>query len=164
MLTVRRYPCGATLDFPTSTFTTSERIPEVDWNRDRPDQPELARAQLAQSAAWKLPVELYSNWTHPSNDIEPQDIAQRVISDCSVCASIVVCLAHHKRFSSKVRPLGLFGRRCLNMAQLGQSSLHQYIGVNSEGSPAPCLYDAEFNFNGSSRRVSLQSTYILTRI
>jgi calpain-7 len=60
------------------------------------------RRSLRSSAIWKLPAELCSNWTHSSNDVEPQDIAQRIISDCSVCASIVVCLAHHKRFSSKV--------------------------------------------------------------
>lgn len=89
--------------------------PEVDWNRDQPDQPELAQAQLAHLASWKLPAELCTNWTHSSNDVEPQHIAQRIISDCSVCASIVVCLAHHKRFSSKVHLLGLFGHRRLSM-------------------------------------------------
>ena len=87
--------------------------PEVDEDRDRPDQPELAQAQLAQSATWKLPAELCPDWSHSSNDIQPQDIAQRVVSDCSVCASIVVCLAHHKRFSSKVRLLEPSGSRDL---------------------------------------------------
>lgn len=83
--------------------------PAADRDRDHPDQPELAQAQLAQPAAWKLPAELYPSWANSSDDVEPQDIAQRIVSDCSVCASIVVCLAHHKRFSSKVRLLGLFG-------------------------------------------------------
>lgn len=89
--------------------------PEVDLDRDHPDQPELARVQLAQSATWKLPAELCPDWTHSSNDVEPQDIAQRIISDCSVCASIVVCLAHHKRFSSKVSLPGISSHRCLIM-------------------------------------------------
>ncbi|KAF9653758.1 cysteine proteinase [Thelephora ganbajun] len=111
-------------------------------SEDHPDQPELAQAQLAQSATWKFPAELCSNWTHSSNNVEPQDIAQRIISDCSVCASIVVCLAHHKRFSSK----------------LGQSSLHRRPGVHSDGSPTLCLYDAEFHFNGSSRRIVIDDT------
>lgn len=90
--------------------------PGVDWDRDHPDQPELAQAQLAQSATWQLPAELCPNWTHSSNDVEPQDIAQRIISDCSVCASIIVCLAHHKRFSSKVSFPGLSGPQHLSVA------------------------------------------------
>ena len=90
--------------------------PEVDLDRDHPDQPELAQAQLAQSATWKHPAELCPNWTHSSNNVEPQDIAQRIISDCSVCASIVICLAHHKRFSSKVHLPGVFCHRYLIMA------------------------------------------------
>ena len=92
---------------------------KVDRNRDQPDQPELARAQLARSATWKLPAELCSNCTHSSDEVEPQDIAQRIISDCSVCASIVVCLAHHKRFSSKVRFLGFSGYLCLSASTVG---------------------------------------------
>ena len=101
---------------------TSQRVrlrlinvpPKVDRDRDHPDQPELAQAQLAQSAAWKHPAELCSSCTHSSHDVEPQDIAQRIISDCSVCASIVVCLVHHKRFSSKVRLWRHSGHRYLN--------------------------------------------------
>lgn len=88
----------------------------VDRDRDHPDQPELAQAQLVQSAVWKHPGEFRPNWAQASDDVEPQDIAQRIISDCSVCASIVVCLAHHKRFSSKVSSLGLFGRRYSSLA------------------------------------------------
>jgi len=80
--------------------------PEVHRDRGQPDQPGLAQAQLAQSATWKFPAEISPDWTHSSNDVLPQDIAQRIVSDCSVCASIVVCLAHHKRFSSKARFLG----------------------------------------------------------
>ncbi|KAF9788172.1 hypothetical protein BJ322DRAFT_1217334 [Thelephora terrestris] len=106
-------------------------------SEDLPDQPELARVQLAQSAVWKLPAELCTNWAHAPDDAEPQDIAQRIISDCSVCASIVVCLVHRKRFSSN----------------LGKSSLHRHPSVRLEGSPASCLYDAEFHFNGSARRI-----------
>ena len=85
-------------------------------NRDRPDQPELAEVQLAQSAVWKLPAELFPSWTHASDNVEPQDVAQRIISDCSVCASIVVCLVHHKRFSSNVSPLRTLSQRYSIMA------------------------------------------------
>lgn len=103
---------------------TSERVrlhtiyvlSNVHSDRDHPDQPELAQVQLVQSATWKRPGELCPNWTHDSDDVEPQDIAQRIVSDCSVCASIVVCLAHHKRFSSKVSPLALPGRWYSTMA------------------------------------------------
>ena len=82
-------------------------LPDVNRDRDHPDQPELAQAQLAHAPVWKLPAELGPNGIHASDDIEPQDVAQRIISDCSVCASIVVCLAHHKRFSSEASFLGL---------------------------------------------------------
>ena len=110
---VKRYHCGAIQGFPASTLRPINVPPEADRDRDHPDQPELAQVQLAQSAAWKPLAEF---WTHSSNDVEPQDIAQRIISDCSVCASIVVCLAHHKRFSSKVPlPVPFFHRR-LSMA------------------------------------------------
>ena len=94
---------------PTSTS------PDADRDRDHPDQPELAQAQLAQPAAWKLPAELCPSWTDSPDDVQPQDIAQRIISDCSICASIVVCLAHHKRFSSKVRLPEPFSLRYLTV-------------------------------------------------
>lgn len=106
-----RYHCGTIQDFRASAFAPRTFYSDVDRDRDHPDQPELAQAQIAQSATWKHSGEFCPNWAHTSEDLEPQDIAQRIVSDCSVCASIVVCLVHHKRFSSKVSSLRHFGPR-----------------------------------------------------
>lgn len=151
MLMVNRYHCGAIQGFSASTLRLIDVPPEVDRDRDRPDQPELAQVQLAQSAAWKPPAELCSNWTHSSNDVEPQDIAQRIISDCSVCASIVVCLAHHKRFSSKV--------------PLPEPSPHRYLSmavvrtIISPSAPWRTLGRVTDDTSLVRRRISLQRKF-----
>ena len=50
-------------------------------------QPQLSPAQVAREASWRI---------HPSSAIHdplnPQDISQNVVSDCSVCAAITVCV------------------------------------------------------------------------
>ena len=65
-------------------------------------QPPLSAEQIAQSATFRrlrIPI------GHDSQDegsLEPQDVTQHIVSDCSVCAAIVVAIDHDRRFASKV--------------------------------------------------------------
>ena len=65
-------------------------------------QPPLSAEQIAQSATFRrlrIPV------GHESQDdvsLDPQDVTQHIVSDCSVCAAVVVAIDHDRRFASKV--------------------------------------------------------------
>lgn len=67
-------------------------------------QPSLSPAQIARSAIWTIPTTVTSA-KESQIAIEPPDIIQHVISDCSVCAAVTVCVAYQKRLQFKVRVL-----------------------------------------------------------
>ncbi|KAI0774825.1 hypothetical protein BD413DRAFT_603407 [Trametes elegans] len=68
------------------------------------EQPALSAEQLEQSATWLTPNDdRYRVGTdEPSTELLPQDITQKIVSDCSVCGSIAVCVDHQRRFGSKM--------------------------------------------------------------
>lgn len=82
---------------PTTCFLEYTHV----WFSDPDGQPKLSPEQTSVSAVWKRP-------NLPSCDgrqvrILPEDILQHVVTDCSVCASVSVCLEHSRRFSTHVR-------------------------------------------------------------
>ena len=38
----------------------------------------------------------------PSSTLTPTDIDQNIINDCSLCASVAICIQHNQRFNSRV--------------------------------------------------------------
>ena len=60
---------------------------------------------LPLSPVWKRPSNALSTMklVFASPDLRPHHIRQNIVSDCSVCSSIAVCLNHHKTFNSKVK-------------------------------------------------------------
>lgn len=71
--------------------------------RDPDGQPNLSPEQAKVSTIWRRPA----LGTHASPDrlrqqILPQEILQHIVTDCSVCASMSVCLEHARRFGSNV--------------------------------------------------------------
>ncbi|KAH8103263.1 hypothetical protein BXZ70DRAFT_888986, partial [Cristinia sonorae] len=62
-------------------------------------QPPLSTEQISQGAMWKT---WSSSETSALEELAPEDIVQHIVSDCSVCASISVCIDHNRRFQSKV--------------------------------------------------------------
>jgi calpain-7 len=69
-------------------------------------QPSLSPAQIARSATWRVPSPAL-RMEGTETVIEPQDIVQHVVSDCSVCAAVSVCVARERRFQSKVSLLSM---------------------------------------------------------
>jgi calpain-7 len=69
-------------------------------------QPSLSPAQIARSATWHVPSPAL-RMEATEIVIEPQDIVQYVVSDCSVCAAVSVCVAHERRVQSKVSLLSM---------------------------------------------------------
>ena len=63
-------------------------------------QPAMSAEQLRHGASWARPA--FAEETS-IEDLLPEDIVQHIVSDCSVCASISVCIDHHRRFKSHVR-------------------------------------------------------------
>jgi hypothetical protein len=62
------------------------------------EQPALSPIQLQEGAAWRrLDGKLVLD-----PNVAPHDVKQDIITDCSLCASIVTCLEHRRRFRSSV--------------------------------------------------------------
>ncbi|GBE80774.1 Calpain-like protease palB/RIM13 [Sparassis crispa] len=74
------------------------------WDEDCPDdlsQPNFSPDQQQHSASWRR-IGAGTNVYSSSLLLLPQDIIQHIISDCSVCGSIAICINHHRRFNSKI--------------------------------------------------------------
>ncbi|TDL23115.1 cysteine proteinase [Rickenella mellea] len=88
---------------------------------------------------WKTPHGIFPSISLASPSLLPHEIMQNVITDCSVCTSIAVCLQHHRRFSSKV---GLSGMR--------PADERGYPQLSENG-----RYTFRFFFNGAYRNIHL---------
>ncbi|KAJ7725649.1 hypothetical protein DFH07DRAFT_758588, partial [Mycena maculata] len=101
----------------------------------------LSPEQLKVSPQWLRPSEPAAPpISEDSSRLRPQDILQHIITDCSVCASLSVCLEHGQRFGS----------------EFGYLSLHApgAAGIASPIShPGQGRYDLRVFFNGAWRRV-----------
>ena len=124
MSTGSTFLCGMTLFNPRpfhpiseffisfQTFATSQR-----YSSDPDSQPKLSPDQQKNSCVWKRPNQ------RPGQSVDilrrrilPEDILQHIVTDCSVCASISVCLEHSRRFGSTVSAsIFSFGLSCLEI-------------------------------------------------
>ena len=123
-------------------------VPSQRYSSDPDGQPKLSPDQQKNSCIWKRPNQ------RPGKSVDilhrqilPEDILQHVVTDCSVCASISVCLEHSRRFGSTVSgSIFLFDYHTLKISQLAVSSLST--------SQVDGRYDIRVLFNGAYRRVS----------
>jgi calpain-7 len=127
--------------------------------RDPDGQPELSQEQRKFAAVWLSPASVLPNASMTSPNHLPQDVIQGIITDCSVCASISVCIDHHRRFSSRVSSFSKHYPVILSDVahQLALSSLFP-----QDQSGMPCIakngqYSLRFLVNGAYRRVSITS-------
>ncbi|KAL4248263.1 peptidase C2 family protein [Abortiporus biennis] len=102
-------------------------------------QPSLSPEQLRHAAVWRnFPPTQFPVY---STDyvLEPEDIIQHVVSDCSLCASVAICLNYDRRFGTKLTASMLYPQ-------------------NNEGIPVSSTdhrYTLKFLFNGEFRRVKI---------
>ena len=121
---------------------------------------------LPLSPVWKRPSNALSTMklVFASPDLMPHHIRQNIVSDCSVCSSIAVCLNHHKTFNSKVKhshssdPAG-----DLSNLQLGLSCLSPDVPGSNPASEND-LYSLKLHVNGGLRKVSnaIQASILLS--
>ncbi|KAG0708685.1 hypothetical protein DFH29DRAFT_891533 [Suillus ampliporus] len=85
-----------------SSHINSNHIPL--WSTSYPstfgDQPSLG--SVSPSFLWKRPIDVIPTSSLASLELLPSDIIQNIVNDCSVCASIAVCIQHHLRFKSNL--------------------------------------------------------------
>ncbi|KAJ7350713.1 hypothetical protein DFH08DRAFT_115762 [Mycena albidolilacea] len=93
---------------------------------------------------WRQPAVSESDGATADWRLRPQDILQHVITDCSVCASISVCLEHSQRFGSE---FGLFSLR--PAPEIGSSLVSPIF----KSDRAHGRYDLRLLFNGAWRRI-----------
>ncbi|KAI0317408.1 hypothetical protein OF83DRAFT_1058748 [Amylostereum chailletii] len=76
----------------------------------------LSEEQKTASIVWRRPSEVFGpNASMDLEELRPEDIVQRVVADCSLCASVVICLVHERKFRNThalpcVRPCGRDGK------------------------------------------------------
>jgi Calpain family cysteine protease len=68
----------------------------------------LSDEQKEAAVIWRRPSEVFQDIQVFGRLIRPQDVVQRVVADCSLCASIAVCLEHNMRHASKVLPVSAY--------------------------------------------------------
>lgn len=71
---------------------------------DPDGQPPLSTEQQRVSTVWHRASQLGRSLdVSGTRKLDPLEILQHIVADCSVCASISVCLEHARRFGSDVR-------------------------------------------------------------
>ncbi|KAI0821140.1 hypothetical protein BC629DRAFT_1435043 [Irpex lacteus] len=70
--------------------------------------PQLSPIQIAHGATWQEPSQSQHTVCASDDTPRPEDIVQHVVSDCSLCASVAVCINHDLRFGSKLGKLALY--------------------------------------------------------
>ncbi|KAF7314374.1 Calpain catalytic domain-containing protein [Mycena kentingensis (nom. inval.)] len=98
----------------------------------------LSPEQQKLSPQWRRPA---VTDTLALSRLRPQDIQQDIITDCSVCASISVCLEHSARFGSQ------FGYNVLNRPEPSDTIICP-VSQSVQG-----RYDLRLLMNGAWRRV-----------
>ncbi|TBU31057.1 hypothetical protein BD311DRAFT_657405, partial [Dichomitus squalens] len=71
--------------------------------------PVLSAEQITLGATWRShPLAQRGGRDGSPQELEPEDIIQHIVSDCSVCGAMVVAIDHHRRFRSKMIVSSLF--------------------------------------------------------
>ncbi|KAI0669613.1 hypothetical protein C8Q78DRAFT_1070706 [Trametes maxima] len=103
------------------------------------EQPPLSSEQQSHGAVWRRPnLDRYSVCMDGDDALNPQDIAQNTVSDCSVCGAVAVCIDHHRRFGSKMITSSLYPQDCSGMPCRSDTNQYQF----------------RILYNGDYRRVS----------
>ncbi|KAI0359564.1 cysteine proteinase, partial [Trametes cingulata] len=107
------------------------------------EHPLLSTEQQERGATWGRPgpAEYSVFGEGATGTLLPQDVVQDVVTDCSVCGAIAVCVDHHRRFGSKI--------------------IMDQLYPQPHGSEASGKESSEYHFrilyNGAYRRVSIDS-------
>ncbi|KAG5351927.1 hypothetical protein C0989_004474 [Termitomyces sp. Mn162] len=132
-------------------------VPRRDM-KDPDGPPKLSPEQAKVSPVWRHVPPIRT--IHARHEILPQEILQHVVTDCSVCASISVCLEHARRFNSNVSMVGQFSFSWSHPCHLKLARDAVFCGVkrglrtdSDEMLQSDGRYDIKILFNGGWRRI-----------
>ncbi|KAI0262230.1 hypothetical protein BC834DRAFT_829325, partial [Gloeopeniophorella convolvens] len=108
----------------------------------------LSPEQREAGVFWRRPSEMLAGVELLSPGLRPEDIVQRVVADCSLCASIIVCLLHSRTHGSDVPLPTLYPHGTDGALQLSPTG----------------GYELRVLFNGAYRRVSAHTTAVMDLI
>ncbi|KAI0250079.1 hypothetical protein BJV78DRAFT_620230 [Lactifluus subvellereus] len=97
----------------------------------------LSPEQREAGVVWRRPSEVFANAKLFSPEFRPEDLVQRVVADCSLCASIIICLLHSRTHDSEAALPSLYPRGPDGRPQLSPTG----------------GYELKVLFNGAHRRV-----------
>ncbi|KAG6871578.1 hypothetical protein C0995_002896 [Termitomyces sp. Mi166 len=103
----------------------------IDHFSAHPDgPPKLSPEQVKVSPLWRRVPSIRT--IDARREILPQEILQHVVTDCSVCASISVCLEHSRRFGSNVSEKGSQAFHNLILGTESLLAMHCIVGLNED--------------------------------
>ncbi|KDQ28322.1 hypothetical protein PLEOSDRAFT_1041381, partial [Pleurotus ostreatus PC15] len=114
---------------------------------DSDGQPRLSEEQLKASPVWRRAAGPAASINQERSRLLPQDILQQIVTDCSVCASISVCLEHTNRFGSNVC------QTAVAHVLFNQQLLKQCFHAAPSSGATKGRHDLKLFFNGAWRRV-----------
>ncbi|RDB24959.1 Calpain-like protease palB/RIM13 [Hypsizygus marmoreus] len=129
---------------------TSASSSSVTYQYQDPEgQPKLSPEQSKVSPVWRSAINneagsLSQDSSSTNRRILPQEIVQHVVTDCSVCASISVCLEHGRRFGSNLAEAAVYD----NLDQTRGRTSPNVSNKNLTG-----RFDVKVLFNGAWRRI-----------
>ncbi|KAF7350967.1 Calpain catalytic domain-containing protein [Mycena sanguinolenta] len=134
--------------FPSNTSTSA-------LFEDPDGEMGLSPEQSKVLPVWRRPAVSEGDGAIADWRLRPRDILQHIITDCSVCASISVCLEHNQRFGHE--HIRLFSP---------QAALEIGVGLMSMSDRAQGRYDLRLLFNGAWRRcvLTVQTASELTAV
>ncbi|KAI0338367.1 cysteine proteinase [Trametopsis cervina] len=101
--------------------------------------PRLSQEQIKLSASWNRPPPSDYILSGTRDSLYPEDVIQHIVTDCSLCASVSVCIWHNRQFASG----------------LGVSALYPQ---NSDRHPIPStteFHTVKVFFNGAYRKANI---------
>ncbi|KAK2467728.1 hypothetical protein APHAL10511_000023 [Amanita phalloides] len=108
---------------------------DADGYHGTTDQPSLSSEQQRQSPEWRRTA---NSVVASTRHVLPQEIVQYIVTDCSLCASMVICLEHDRRFNS-------------HLLQRALHSCPEHLSLTR-----PCgRYFVRILFNGTWRRIAI---------
>ncbi|EKM75828.1 hypothetical protein AGABI1DRAFT_102686 [Agaricus bisporus var. burnettii JB137-S8] len=141
------------LVFPPWDDPVLSTLQSCDWDR----QPALSMEHERASAVWRPAFALGRPPDVPgSRELHPLEVLQHIINDCSVCASISVCLDYARRFESNLARSALYSTNEMPISlEAGTAALSLTNNRDLHGSRR---YYAKLFMNGIWRRVTIDDS------
>ncbi|EJD08078.1 cysteine proteinase [Fomitiporia mediterranea MF3/22] len=125
--------------------------------------PPLSSSLLSVSSVWKRPVEIYASeyLSLAGATLQPHQIRQNIVTDCSVCSAVAICLHHHRQFSSKLGLSCIFPKTAEGLPSISPNGIYAFrffVNGGFRKKLSPTAIDDRLPFTTSGQPLSIMSS------